>query len=101
LSDSVTHVLCATEVQSGLHAYFSREFIYSFAYGISTTAGRLELARAVQACAERGFRSAALVRALAVFRLDATRERLPAAGPRGRLGNCRCITAENPETRTD
>ena len=48
---SVTHVLCATEVQSKVHAYFSRAFAYSYEYGTSTGAGDLQLSTAVQASA--------------------------------------------------
>ena len=46
-----THVLCATEVQSKVHAYFSRDFAYSYEYGTSTSAGDLQLSTAVQASA--------------------------------------------------
>jgi Patatin-like phospholipase len=51
LHASVTHVLCATEVQSKVHAYFSRAFAYSYEYGTSTGAGDLQLSTAVQASA--------------------------------------------------
>ncbi|HST46342.1 patatin-like phospholipase family protein [Jatrophihabitans sp.] len=51
LSESVTHVLCATEVQSKVHAYLSRAFAYSYEFGTSTGAGNLELSTAVQASA--------------------------------------------------
>jgi hypothetical protein len=51
LHTSVTHVMCATEVQSKLHAYFSRDFVYSYEYGLSTGAGRMQLSTAVQASA--------------------------------------------------
>jgi hypothetical protein len=51
LHPSVTHVLCATEVQSKVHAYLSRAFAYSYEYGTSTGAGRLPLSTAVQASA--------------------------------------------------
>jgi hypothetical protein len=51
LNTSVTHVLCATEVQSKVHAYFSRAFAYSHEYGTSTGAGDLQLSTAVQASA--------------------------------------------------
>jgi hypothetical protein len=51
LNASVTHVLCATEVQSKVHAYFSRAFAYSYEYGASTGAGDLQLSTAVQASA--------------------------------------------------
>ncbi|MBV9820815.1 MAG: patatin-like phospholipase family protein [Actinobacteria bacterium] len=51
LKSSVTHVLCATEVQSKVHAYFSRAFAYSYEFGTSTGAGRLPLSTAVQASA--------------------------------------------------
>jgi hypothetical protein len=51
LNANVTHVLCATEVQSKLHAYFSRAFVYSFEYGVSTGGGQLQLSTAVQASA--------------------------------------------------
>jgi hypothetical protein len=48
---AVTHVLCATEVQSKVHAYFSRAFAYSYEFGTSTGAGDLQLSTAVQASA--------------------------------------------------
>jgi hypothetical protein len=51
LHPAVTHVLCATEVQSKVHAYFSRAFAYSYEYGTSTGAGHLQLSTAVQASA--------------------------------------------------
>ncbi|HEX8094717.1 patatin-like phospholipase family protein, partial [Jatrophihabitans sp.] len=51
LRSPVTHVLCATEVQSKVHAYFSRDFAYSYEYGVSTGAGDLRLSTAVQASA--------------------------------------------------
>jgi hypothetical protein len=51
LSTPVTHVMCATELQSKVHAYFARSFVYDFEYGISTTAGALPLSTAVQASA--------------------------------------------------
>ncbi|HEX8768653.1 MAG TPA: patatin-like phospholipase family protein, partial [Jatrophihabitans sp.] len=51
LHPAVTHVLCATEVQSKVHAYFSRAFAYSYEYGTSTGAGNLQLSTAVQASA--------------------------------------------------
>jgi len=51
LRSSVTHLLCATEVQSKVHAYFSRAFAYSYEYGVSTGAGDLPLSTAVQASA--------------------------------------------------
>ena len=51
LRPPVTHVLCATEVQSKVHAYFSRAFAYSYDYGVSTGAGDLQLSTAVQASA--------------------------------------------------
>jgi predicted acylesterase/phospholipase RssA len=51
LRPPVTHVLCATEVQSKVHAYFSRAFAYSYEYGTSTGAGDLQLSTAVQASA--------------------------------------------------
>lgn len=57
LNAGVTHVLCATEVQSKVHAYFSRAFAYSYEYGASTGAGDLRLSTAVQAssCLPGGF----------------------------------------------
>jgi Patatin-like phospholipase len=51
LSASITHVMCATEVQSRLHAYFSRTFVYGSDYGVTTTAQGLQLSTAVQASA--------------------------------------------------
>jgi hypothetical protein len=51
MRSAVTHVLCATEVQSKVHAYFSRAFAYSYEYGVSTSAGELQLSTAVQASA--------------------------------------------------
>ena len=51
LRTPVTHVMCATEVQSKVHAYFSRAFAYSYEYGVSTGAGDLQLSTAVQASA--------------------------------------------------
>jgi hypothetical protein len=51
LQPAVTHVLCATEVQSKVHAYLSRAFAYSYEYGVSTGAGQLPLSTAVQASA--------------------------------------------------
>lgn len=51
LNATVTHVLCATEVQSKVHTYFSREFAYSYKYGASTGTGDLRLSTAVQASA--------------------------------------------------
>jgi hypothetical protein len=51
MRSAVTHVLCATEVQSKVHAYFSRAFAYSYEYGTSTGAGELQLSTAVQASA--------------------------------------------------
>jgi patatin-like phospholipase len=51
LHSSVTHLMCATEVQSKVHAYFSRAFAYSYEYGVSTGAGDLQLSTAVQASA--------------------------------------------------
>jgi hypothetical protein len=51
MRSSATHVLCATEVQSKVHAYLSREFAYSYEFGTSTGAGDLPLSTAVQASA--------------------------------------------------
>ena len=51
LNPTVTHVMCATEVQSKVHAYFARNFVYDFEYGVSTSAGPLPLSTAVQASA--------------------------------------------------
>jgi Patatin-like phospholipase len=48
---AVTHLMCATEVQSKVHAYFSRAFAYSYEFGTSTSAGDLQLSTAVQASA--------------------------------------------------
>jgi predicted acylesterase/phospholipase RssA len=54
----VLHVFCATELQSGIHAYFSPRFVYSFRFGHGHP-GPLPLARAVQASAALpgGFRA--------------------------------------------
>lgn len=47
---SVDHVLCATELQSGEHLYFSSGFVYSYRLGCGRPRG-LELSTAVQASA--------------------------------------------------
>ena len=45
------HVICATEIQSGLHAFFSDAFVYSYAYGVSPHVETVPLSLAVQASA--------------------------------------------------
>ena len=62
LHGPVTHVFCATEVQSNVHAYFSRAFAYSYLFGASTRAGNLNVSTAVQAsaCFPGGFPPRAL-----------------------------------------
>jgi len=45
------HVLCATELQSGLHAYLTDTFAYNNAFGISTNTDKIPLALAVQSSA--------------------------------------------------
>jgi hypothetical protein len=49
--DATCHVICATELQSGLHAYFADRLIYSYAYGVSGATASVPLARAVQSSA--------------------------------------------------
>ena len=51
LNAGVAHVMCATELQSKVHAYFGRTFVYDFEYGITTGSGHLPLSTAVQASA--------------------------------------------------
>jgi hypothetical protein len=48
---STRHLICTTEMQSGIHAFFSGEFAYSYAFGISRRTAEIPLARAVQASA--------------------------------------------------
>lgn len=50
-SERICHVICATEIQSGLHAFFSDGFVYSYVFGISPNVGLVPLAFAVQASA--------------------------------------------------
>jgi hypothetical protein len=51
-SRSVTHVLCATELQSGDHAYFAPRFVYSYRHGLADPpVPGLRLSTAVQASA--------------------------------------------------
>ena len=47
---SVDHVICSTELQSGLHLYFAPQFIYSYAFGVGSPQA-LPLSTAVQASA--------------------------------------------------
>ncbi|MBA3360001.1 MAG: hypothetical protein H0T94_00780 [Acidimicrobiia bacterium] len=47
--DRVSHIICATEIQSGLHAFFSDGFMYSYVFGISSNTHSVPLAFAVQA----------------------------------------------------
>lgn len=77
LHGPVTHVFCATEVQSNVHAYFSREFAYSYLFGVSTRAGDLDVSTAVQASA--CFPGAFAPRALSARKLGFAR------GPRRRM----------------
>jgi hypothetical protein len=51
LNPAVAHVMCATELQSKVHAYFGRTFVYDFEYGITTGSTHLPLSTAVQASA--------------------------------------------------
>lgn len=57
LAAEVTHVLCATEVQSAEHVYFSRNFSASYQFGVSTGSAELPVSTAVQcsACFPGGF----------------------------------------------
>jgi hypothetical protein len=75
LNPGVTHVLCATEVQSAEHAYFSRAFCASYKYGVSEDAGALPLSTAVQcsACFPGGFPA----RSLSAKRLGFTAQSSP------------------------
>ncbi len=50
-AERVRHIICATEIQSGLHAFFSDAFIYSYVFGISRKVTSVPLAFAVQASA--------------------------------------------------
>jgi hypothetical protein len=45
------HVICATELQSGVHAYFTDRLIANYAYGVSRATATIPLARAVQSSA--------------------------------------------------
>jgi len=67
------HLICTTEMQSGIHAFFSGEFVYSYAFGISRRTAEIPLARAVQA-------SAALPGAFAPRRIPAGRLGFEPAG---------------------
>ena len=49
--DATHHVICATELQSGLHAYFTDRFIYNFEFGLSRDTAAIDLAQAVQSSA--------------------------------------------------
>jgi predicted acylesterase/phospholipase RssA len=49
-SDGIRHILCATELHAGQHAYFSHDFVYSRGFGIGGP-GRLPIRTAVQASA--------------------------------------------------
>jgi hypothetical protein len=49
--ESTCHVLCATELQSGLHAYFAGSFLYNNQVGVSTETRQIPLAFAVQSSA--------------------------------------------------
>lgn len=48
---AVTHVFCATELQSGNHAYFAPRFVYTYRHGLATPPPALRLSTAVQASA--------------------------------------------------
>lgn len=50
-SRATTHIMCASELQSGIHAFFTGRFIYSYQYGLSTATDQVRLAKAVQASA--------------------------------------------------
>jgi len=45
------HVICATDLASGIHTYFSDRFIYNAMHGITTETDTVQLATAVQASA--------------------------------------------------
>jgi hypothetical protein len=47
---SIDHVICSTELQSGLHIYFNPKFIYSYVFGTGKPAD-MRLSTAVQASA--------------------------------------------------
>jgi hypothetical protein len=49
--DGTAHIICASEMQSGLHAFFSGSFVYSYQFGISLRPDKISLARAVQSSA--------------------------------------------------
>lgn len=67
------HIICATEMQSGIHAFFSDSFIYSYSFGLSTEIHNVPLSFAVQA-------SAALPGAFAPRRLQTLPLRMRDAG---------------------
>jgi predicted acylesterase/phospholipase RssA len=62
-SGGTRHVICASEMQSGIHAFFTDGFVYSYSFGLSTQVHKVPLAFAVQA-------SAALPGAFAPRRLE-------------------------------
>jgi predicted acylesterase/phospholipase RssA len=80
-SGGTRHVICASEMQSGIHAFFTDGFVYSYSFGLSTEVRKVPLAFAVQA-------SAALPGGFAPRRLetgplamgDAGEERAPGRG---------------------
>ncbi len=73
MHDSVTHVVCATELQTGLSAYFAGSFVYNYECRWGAP-GDLPLARAVQA-------SAALPGAFNVVSLPVSRHGFPGTPP--------------------
>lgn len=76
------HVICATEMQSGLHAFFTDSFVYSYSFGVSTQVDKVPLAFAVQA-------SAALPGGFAPRRLNTAPLSLQPAGEAPAPGACR------------
>lgn len=78
---SLDHVLCATELQSGEHFYFSPRFLYSYRFGCGLPAG-LALSTAVQASACLPGAFAARRLATAPYRFERSKEVTePAAAP--------------------
>ena len=72
-SGGTRHVICASEMQSGIHAFFTDGFVYSYSFGLSTEVRKVPLAFAVQA-------SAALPGAFAPRRLETKPLKLGHAG---------------------
>lgn len=50
-STKTTHIVCASELQSGIHTFFSGDFVYSYQFGLTTSTSGVDLATAVQASA--------------------------------------------------